>query len=134
MGDDSEGSRNDGSNGTVPGKTVQGVDAVSVTLWKKKLGGDRGYAQGPYGIPPSGGGTYHRDDGETWGRQILVISISRGGDGLCRDPPHQSIHKESADNHSVEGGLPACLFIVHGGGEDVGDDDNDVMVGSRHSK
>ena len=91
-GDDIEGSRKYKSNSVVPGINLQGVGAVSVTLWKRKLGGDRGDAQGPDGIPPSGDATYNGDDVEMWGRQILGISSSRGGNGLCGDPPHKSIH------------------------------------------
>ena len=52
MGCDSEGPRKDGRNGTGLGRNVQGIGAVSVTLWKLELGGDRGYTQGPDSIPP----------------------------------------------------------------------------------
>ena len=51
VGGDSEGPRKDGSNGVGPGSNVQGGGAVGVTLWKLELGGDRGDAQGPDGIP-----------------------------------------------------------------------------------
>ena len=97
----SEDSREDGSNGAVPGSDVQDIDVVCVTLCKRELGGDLGDAQGPDRVPPSGGATYHGDDGETWGRRRVVVSRGRGGDGLCRDPPHMSMHKEAADDHIV---------------------------------
>ena len=113
MGDDIEGSRKDGSNGAGSGRNVQIGGAVSVNLWKKKLGIDQVYAQGPDGIPPSGSVTDHRDGGEAWGRQRVVISSSRGGNGLCGAPTHQSIHKMASDDHSGEGVIPACLCIVH---------------------
>ena len=52
VGDDSEGPRKDGINGAGPGSNVQGGGTVGVTIWKRELGGDRGDAQGPDGIPP----------------------------------------------------------------------------------
>ena len=51
------------------------------------MGGDRGDAQGPDGIPPSSSATYHRDDGETWGLRRVGVSRGIGGDGLCGAPP-----------------------------------------------
>ena len=95
MGDDSEGSRKDGSNGVGPWSNVQGSGAVGDNLWKQYLGGDQIYSQGPDGIPPSGGATDHGDDKETWGQQIVGVSRGRGGDGIHRAPPHRSIHKEA---------------------------------------
>ena len=50
------------------------------------------------------------------------LSRGTGGDGLCGAPPHKSINKEAADNHIREGGLITCICIVHGGGEDYGDE------------
>ena len=96
--------------------------------------GDQGDAQGPDGVPPSGGVMDHGDDEKIWVWQRMGVSRGRGGDGLCRDPPHQSIHKEAEDNHIREGGLTACLCIFHGGREDVGDEPDGAMVVSRHSK
>ena len=134
VGDDSEGYRKDRRNGALLGINVQGDGAFGVTLWKRELGGDWGDAQGPDGIPPSGGATYHGDDREMWGRQRVGVSNGRGGDGISEDPPHRSIHKEAGDNHSREFGLPACLCIMHGGGENYGDNIDDTLVGSRRGK
>ena len=64
----------------------------------------------------------------------MVLSIGRGVDGLSRAPPHQSIHKEAAEKHSGEGGLPDCICTVHGGGENARDDLDGVLVGSRRGK
>ena len=102
VGHGSRGSREDGSN-------VKGSGEVCINIWNRELGGDQVDAQGPDGIPPSGGATNHGYGGETWGRRRVGLSSGRGGDGICRAPPHQSIHKESGDKHSVEGGLPVYL-------------------------
>ena len=123
-----EGSRKDKSNSAVPRRNIQGVGGVSVTLWKQKLGGDRGDSQGPDGILPAGGAMDHGDDGETWGRQRVGISSRRGGNGLCRDPPHDSTHKEATDNHILEVVVLACLCILHGGGEDFSDKLDGALV------
>ena len=64
----------------------------------------------------------------------MVVSIGRGVDGLSRAPPHQSIHKEAAEKHSGEGGLLACVCILHGGRENVGDEPDGTLVGSRCNK
>ena len=63
MGDNSEGPLKDESNGAGPGSNIQGGCEVGITLWKQELGGDQGDAQGPDGIPPSGGTPDHRDNG-----------------------------------------------------------------------
>ena len=52
VGYDSAGSRKYGINGAVPGSNVKGGGAVVVTIRKRELGGDRGYAQGTDSIPP----------------------------------------------------------------------------------
>ena len=98
------------------------------------MGGDRGDAQGPDGIPPYSGKTDHGDDRETWGRRRVVLSSGRRGNGLRWDPPHQSIHKEARDNHIGEGVLPACIFTVRRGVENDGDKPYGVVVGSRRGK
>ena len=110
---------------------VQDSVSVGVTLWKRYLGGNRGYSQVPDGVPPSGGATDRGDGGEMWGRRRVGVPSGKVGDGLCGAPPNHSIHKEAADDHSVEGGLPSYIFIVHGGREDAGDDLDGAMVGSR---
>ena len=74
VGDDSDGSREDGRNCAGTGKNIQGSGSVSVTLWKQELGGDRIDDQGPYSVPPLGGATDHGDDDETWGRQRVGLS------------------------------------------------------------
>ena len=70
--------REDGSNGAGPGSDVQGSGPVIVTLWKKESGGEQGYAQGPDGVPPSGGATDHGDDSKMWVRLRVGVSIGRG--------------------------------------------------------
>ena len=85
--------------------------------------------QGTGGVQPPGGATDHGDDGKTWGRRGVGLSSGRGGDGLSGDPPHQSIHKEAADNHSGEGGLPPHICTVHGGIADAEDELFGAMVG-----
>ena len=52
VGDDSEGPREDRINSVGTDSNVHDSVAVGVTLWKLELGGDRGDAQGPNGIPP----------------------------------------------------------------------------------
>ena len=52
MGDDIEGPRKESNNGVGPGRNLQGSGAVSVTLWKRELGGDQVNVQGPDSIPP----------------------------------------------------------------------------------
>ena len=69
-----------------------------------------------------------------WGRLRVVVSSSRGGNGLHGAPPHRSIHKEAAENHIGEVGLSACLCTVHGRRDNVGDKLDDDLVGSRHGK
>ena len=64
----------------------------------------------------------------------MVVSSGRGGDGLCWDPPHWCIHKEAVHKHSVEGGLQSCVCIVHGGGDDSGDETDGALVGSRRGE
>ena len=134
VGDDSEGYRGGRSNSAGPGSDLKYSGAVGVTLWKRELVCDPGYAQVPDRVPPSGGVTDHGDDEKQGGRQRVGVSSSRGGNGLCRAPPNRNIHKEVANYHSREGGLPACLCIVHGGGEDSGDDPDGALVVSRGSK
>ena len=134
MGDDSEGPRKDGINSAGPGRNLQGGGAIRVTLWKRELGGDQGDDQGPDGIPPVISKTDHRDDVETWGRRRVGVSRSRGGNELRGATPHWSINKEDADNHIGEGDLPACICVLHGGGENDGDDPDGALVRSRRGK
>ena len=134
VGYDREGTRKYRSNSAGPGINVKGGDSVGVALWKLDLGGDQEDVQGPDSISPSVGATDHGDDGKTWGRWRVGVSRGRGGNGIRGDPPHRSIHQEVADDHIVEGGISACIFIVHGVGEDSRDDPDGVMVGSRRVK
>ena len=134
VGGDSDGSREEGRTGTVPGSDVQCSGTVGVTLWKRDIGDDQGDAQGPDGVPPSGSATDHGDDGEMWGRLRVGVSSGRGGDGLRGTPPHQSIHKETTDYHSGEGGLTSCICTVNGGGEYYGENTDGALVGSRRIK
>ena len=64
----------------------------------------------------------------------MVVSSGREGNGLHRAPPHWSIHKYATDNHSVEGGLLACIYTVNGGGENARDNPDGALVGLRRSK
>ena len=73
MGHDSKGTRKGGSNFAVPGRNSQGVGSVGAVIYQKELGGDRGYAQFPDEVPPTGGATDHGDDGETWGWLIAGV-------------------------------------------------------------
>ena len=131
VGHDSEGSRKDGSNGEGPGNNVQGGGALSVTIWKIDLGGDREYAQCPEGVSLSVGVTDHRDDSETLGRRRVRVSSSRGGNVLRWAPPNRIIHQETEDDHIGEGGLPEDLYTLHGGGEDDRDKPESALVGPR---
>ena len=106
---DSEGSRKDGSICTGPESDVQGVGGVGDIIWQRELGGDRVDAQGPDGIPPSGGATDHRDDGETRFMRRVGVPIGRGVDGSRRARPHWGVHKEAEDDHSREVGIPPHL-------------------------
>ena len=108
MGDDSKGYIKDRSNGVGPGSNVQYGGTVSVNLWNRELAGGWGDAQGPDVIPTSCSVTDHGDDGETWDRRRVVVSSDRGGDGIRGAPPHRSIHKDTAYNHSGEGGMLSC--------------------------
>ena len=92
VGNDSEGSRKDESNGAGPGNNVQGGGAFGFTLWKQKLGSGQVDAQVPDSVSPFCGAMNHRDYIETWVRQRVVVSCGRGGGGINRDPPHRSIH------------------------------------------
>ena len=65
---------------------------------------------------------------------MVGISSGRGGDGICNTQPHESIHKETADDHSGAGGLLDCLCIVPGGIEDAGDELDGTLVRSRRGK
>ena len=133
-GHDSKDSRTEGSNGTGLGIYVQGGGEVGVTIWKQELAGDRGYAQGPNNVLTSGGIQDDRDDGKTWGRRRVGVSIGRVGDGLRGDPPHWIIHQETVENLREEGGRPDRICTIHGGGEDAGDYPNGALVGSIQSK
>ena len=117
-----------------PGRNVQGCGSVGVTLWNQYFVGDWGDAQAPNSVTPLVGATDRGNDGKKWGRRRVEVSIVRGGDGLRRDPPQRSIHKEVAYDHRGEVGLPACLCILHVGREDTGDDPDGALVGSRRGK
>ena len=71
---------------------------------------------------------------KTWVRQRVGVSIGRGGDGIHGDLPRRSIHKEAADDHIGEGGLPDCLCVLHRGGADARDKLDSALVGSRGGK
>ena len=130
----SKGYRKDDSNSLGPGINVQGSGAVGANIWNRELVGDRGDAQGPDGIPPSGSTMDHGYDVETRGRRRLVVSRVRGGDGRHGSPPHWSVHQEAEYNHFGEGGLLPHLCTVHGGRADAGDEPDGEMVGSKRGK
>ena len=98
------------------------------------MGGEGEDSQGPVGVPPPGGATYHRDDSETRGRNRVVVTPSGGGNVSCGAPPHQGVNQKASDNHRGEGGLPPRLCTVHGGGADAGDEPDGALVGSRRGK
>ena len=133
-GNDSEGTGKDGINSAGPGINVQGGGAVGAIICQRDLGGDWGDAQGPDGVPSSGGATDHGDDGKTQGRRRVGVPISRRGDGSLGVPTHHSVYQEAADNHIGEGGLPPRLCTVHRGGTDAGDEADGALVGSRRGK
>ena len=70
------------------------------------MGGDRGDAQGPYGVPPLGSAMDHRDDGKTRGRRRVGVPIGRGGNLSHGAPTHRGVNQEAADKHNEEGVLP----------------------------
>ena len=113
VGYDIDGPGTDGIKTAVPWSNLQDSSTVGVTLWKRELGGDQGDAQCPDGISPENGTTYHRDDSKMWGRRRIVVSSSRGGDRLSGDPLYRIIDTGTAENHSGESGLPACVCTVH---------------------
>ena len=98
------------------------------------MGGDRGDAQVPDGIPISGGATDLRNDGEMQGRRIVGLPIGRGGNGRHGYPPYWGVHQEAADDHSGEGGLLPYICTTHRGGADTGDKPFGAIAGSRCSK
>ena len=134
VGHGSEGAKRDKRNSAGPGSDVQGGGAVSAIICQYKLGGDRVYAQGPDGVPPSGGTTDHGNDGKTRSMRRVGVPIGTGDDGSRMDPPHRGVHQEAEDEYVGEGGLPPRLCTVHGGRADSGDDLAGAMVGSRHGK
>ena len=73
------------------------------------MGGERGYGQGPGGVPPLGGVTDQGDDGKTRVRQRVGVPLSSGGNGYHGDPPQRHVHQEATGNNSVKGGLPPHL-------------------------
>ena len=79
VGDDIEGSREDGSNGAGPVSDVQVSGTVGVNLWKRELSGNQGDAQDPDSVLPSGGAMDYRDDDATWSRRRVGVPSGRGG-------------------------------------------------------
>ena len=130
VGHDSEVTRKNGSNVEGPGSNVQGGGTVSTTIWKLELSGDWVDYQVIDGVPPPGGVTEHRDDGETQGRRRVGESRGLGGNGQCGAPPHRAVHQEAEENHIREGGLPPRLCNMHGGGMDARDEPDGILVGS----
>ena len=74
MGDGGESGDKDGGNGAGAGYAVQGSRAVSVIIWKKELGGDRGNSKTTRGIPSSGIKRDYEDDGAAYGNQRVGLS------------------------------------------------------------
>ena len=134
VGHGSKGVGKDRSNGTFPGRNVQGGGSVGALVCHRDLGGDRGDAHVTGGVPPSGFTTDHGDDGETRGRQRVGVPIGRGGYGRRGDSSHRGVHKEAIDDHNGEGGLSSCLCNVYRGGADAGDGPVGAIVGSRCGK
>ena len=63
----------------------------------------------------------------------MGVFSGRGVDGIHGSPLHNSIHQETAEHHSGEGGLPAHILTVHGGREHSRDETDGALVVSRRS-
>ena len=57
------------------------------------MGGDWGDDPGPDGIPPSGGATDHRNDGEVRGTQRVGVPIGIGFKGNRGGPTYWVVHQ-----------------------------------------
>ena len=62
VGHDSKGYIKYGRNSVGLVSYEHGGVAVGAIIWQRELGGDRGDAQCPGGVPPSGGATDHGDE------------------------------------------------------------------------
>ena len=56
------------------------------------MGGDRGYAKGPGGVPSPGGQVYHKNDGDTWGGRGAGMPRGGDGNGIQGAPNHKGVH------------------------------------------
>ena len=56
-----------------------------------------------------GGQADHRDYGNTWGGQGVVIFPGDGGTEIRGTTPHNGVNSEVTGDHSVKGGMPTHL-------------------------
>ena len=110
MGNVSEGAGKDGSNGAGPGRNVSGGGTVGALVRKQDLGGDRGYAQGPEGVPPPGGATDHGDDRKMRGRRRVGVPLGSGCNGNRRYPPPLDC-TPGGDRQPYRKGWPAAPYM-----------------------
>ena len=101
-----EGVDEDRSNGADPCDDVQGSDKDSPAVWQRKLIGDGGDVEDPGGVSPPVSQIYQGDDGETCGRQEVVISPGVGGTGSSGLTTHSVLHLETTGNHPGTGDIP----------------------------
>ena len=67
------------------------------------MGGDGVDPQHHGEVPPRGSTTNHGDDGETWGRQRVGVSLSSGGNVSRGDPTYWGVHQEVSGDHIGKG-------------------------------
>ena len=77
VGHNIKGDGKDGINGAGPGRNLQGGGAVNDIIRHLKLGGDWGDAQGPDGVPLSGGAMDHRGGSNWRGRRRVGVPSGR---------------------------------------------------------
>ena len=92
VGNGIKGAEKDRRNGAGPGSDVQDGGEVGALVCHRDMGGDRLDVQGPGGVPSPGSTTYHRDNGEIWGRRIVGVPPSSEGNAIRGDPPHRGVH------------------------------------------
>ena len=73
------------------------------------MGGGGGDAKVLGRIPSPGVKADHRDDGEKWGGQGVVITPGGGGNGRRGSSSHWRVHHEVTGGHSRKCGLPPHL-------------------------
>ena len=109
VGNGSKGAGKNDRNSADLGIDLQGSDTVGALLGQQDLGGDRGDYQSPGGVPPLGGAMDHGDEGQTRGRQRVIVTLSSRVNGSRGDPPHWGVHQEVSGKHSRKGGMPTHI-------------------------